>query len=125
MEILILLRRYTWLAQWDNPADVIEKDGVRSEARGRLGPLEARLVLDEDGQQLSRLVTAMARDVEHYESMVRTQSQLVQQHAPAEAILSYGQKADEQWKGIQSGIEEIADKARAVVQALAKPLPGD
>jgi hypothetical protein len=70
MELLVLLRRYTWLAQWDQPSDQNEKDRLIRDARERLGLLDARLVLDSDGREISRMVTALTRDVEHFDSMI-------------------------------------------------------
>ena len=123
MEVLVLLRRYTWLAQWDQQSDQNEKDRVIRDARERLGLLDARLVLDSDGREISRMVTALTRDVEHFDSMIRTQRQLIQQGVPPEAVISHGEKTEEQWNSIHTAVDTISTKAQALLSEVAKPLP--
>ena len=66
--------------------------------------------------ELRRMVSELARDVEHFDSLLQRQRELLQQQA------SDGEKAERRWRKIRAQAVRINAQVHAVLSEMGSPI---
>jgi hypothetical protein len=115
------LERLALLMQWGQSADSNELERMELSARAHFESARAGLTLDPDGARLTTTFEAVTREIEHYQSMIRSHRVLVEARA-VEQVVEHADQLEAQRARVMEGITAAVAETQSMLKSVAVPV---